>query len=435
MINTVRERREASGANVYMGTSGRKTIKFGVTSTWRNSIPYYVMKGRGWKEVEAHEDWDFFYADVGWIHENITYAQTAATGFRLQDHQRVNHYPNHVELTRKDLMSKNLKRAQKQAQKEGNTAEAEAYDFYPLTFTLPMEGAMMLRAFKEKGGVWIMKPVGGRQGKGIFLVNKPSQIDTWLKQSAKEKEVEEAKVVSYVAQKYIHNPYLVGGKKFDLRIFALVLSYAPLKIYLYREGFARFTNTTYSLDKEDLSNASVHLTNHAVQKKDAEYDATKSDLKWSIHSLRTFLASMHGTEATNVSFGKIQHIITQSLKSVQNVLINDKHCVELYGYDVMIDQDLKPWLIEVNASPALSSDNERDYELKFNLIEDFYTCLDMEKAFHGQTPKRVGGFDLIYDKDMVVRNSECPSLQSGLGIANNRVKSLKRLKKMNFKPS
>ena len=53
--------------------------------------------------------------------------QTAATGFRLQDHQRVNHYPNHVELTRKDLMSKNLKRAQKQAQKEGNTAEVSSY--------------------------------------------------------------------------------------------------------------------------------------------------------------------------------------------------------------------------------------------------------------------------------------------------------------------
>ena len=181
---------------------------------------------------------------------------------------------------------------------------------------------MMLRAFKEKGGVWIMKPVSGRQGKGIFLVNKPSQIDSWLKQSAKEKEVEDQKTVSYVAQKYIHNPYLVvmpppqpaqqrcsrsqlticlvrralnprrpsvsgcgwvqGGKKFDLRIFALVLSYAPLKVYLYREGFARFTNTTYSLDKDDLSNSSVHLTNHAVQKKDADYDATKSDLKWCV---------------------------------------------------------------------------------------------------------------------------------------------------------
>lgn len=31
-----------------------------------------VMKARGWKETEG-DDWDFFYADVGWIHENMTY--------------------------------------------------------------------------------------------------------------------------------------------------------------------------------------------------------------------------------------------------------------------------------------------------------------------------------------------------------------------------
>ena len=55
----------------------------------------------------------------------------------------------------------------------------------------------------------------------------------------------------------------------------------------------------------------------------------------------------------------------------------------------------------MNASPSLSSDNERDYELKYNMIEDFFTCLDLEKHFNGQTPKRVGGFDLIYDKDTV----------------------------------
>ena len=47
-----------------------------------------------------------------------------ASGFRISDAQRVNHFPNHVELTRKDLMAKNLKRAVKQAQKDGNLAEA-----------------------------------------------------------------------------------------------------------------------------------------------------------------------------------------------------------------------------------------------------------------------------------------------------------------------
>lgn len=87
------------------------------------------------------------------------------------------------------------------------------------------------------------------------------------------------------------------------------------QVYLYREGFARFTNATFSLDKEDLSNAYIHLTNHAVQKKDADYDAAKSDLKWSIHSLKTFLSSMHGQEASNTCFGKIQHIITQVCSS------------------------------------------------------------------------------------------------------------------------
>ena len=49
---------------------------------------------------------------------------------------------------------------------------------------------------------------------------------------------------NYVAQRYLDDPYLVGGKKFDMRIYAVCLSYNPLKVYLYREGFARFTART-----------------------------------------------------------------------------------------------------------------------------------------------------------------------------------------------
>lgn len=42
------------------------------------------------------------------------------TGYRLSDEQIVNHFPNHYELTRKDLMIKNIKRYRKDLEKEGS---------------------------------------------------------------------------------------------------------------------------------------------------------------------------------------------------------------------------------------------------------------------------------------------------------------------------
>lgn len=50
---------------------------------------------------------------------------------------------------------------------------------------------------------------------------------------------------SYVVQRYISNPYLLGGKKFDLRLYVLVTSFRPLTVYIYRDGFAKFSSTRY----------------------------------------------------------------------------------------------------------------------------------------------------------------------------------------------
>ena len=76
-------------------------------------------------------------------------------------------------------------------------------------------------------------------------------------------------------------------------------------------------------------------------------------------------------------------------------MVSDRHCYEVesstfasfypvsnfqcYGYDIIIDSNLKPWLIEVNASPSLSSttvktpkyfiekDDFSQFELEYNL--------------------------------------------------------------------
>ena len=63
----------------------------------------------------------------------------------------------------------------------------------------------------------------------------------------------------YVISRYIDKPLLVGGKKFDLRIYVLVTSYKPLKVWFSSSGFARFCNRKYTDNTSDLA---THLTNH-----------------------------------------------------------------------------------------------------------------------------------------------------------------------------
>ena len=77
----------------------------------------------------------------------------------------------------------------------------------------------------------------------------------------------------------------------------------------------------------------------------------------------------------------MDNIFIKSLLSVQKIMINDKHCFELYGYDILIDKKLKPWLLEVNASPSLSASSKEDYDLKTGLLEDTLNVIDMEGRY------------------------------------------------------
>lgn len=120
---------------------------------------------------------------------------------------------------------------------------------------------------------------------------------------------------AYVICRYIDKPLLVGGKKFDLRIYVLVTSYKPLKCWLSTQGFARFCTEKYSSDAIDLDNMMVHLTNVAISKKAEDYNAEHGS-KWSIENLRFYLEQTRGKIYTDKCFDEIKNIIYISLKSV-----------------------------------------------------------------------------------------------------------------------
>ncbi|NWX93993.1 TTLL9 polyglutamylase, partial [Nothoprocta pentlandii] len=399
--------------------------------------------------ARSEEPWDFHWCDVGWLHEHFDHAS-------LPEHVRLCHFRNHYELTRKNYLVKNLKRFRKQLEREAGKLEATKCDFFPKTFEMPLEYHLFVEEFhKNPGTTWIMKPVGRSQGKGIFLFRKLKDIIEWgkvrttLSPSGEcptgillfcyylslcfcytDDQKDETQVEVYVAQRYIENPYLIGGRKFDLRVYVLVTSYIPLKAWLYRGGFARFSKTRFTLNSID--DHYVHLTNVAVQKTAPDYDPEKG-CKWMIQQLRQYLTAKHGAEAVEILFADMDNIFIKSLQSVQKVMISDKHCFELYGYDILIDQDLKPWLIEVNASPSLIASSQEDYELKCHLLKDTLHIVDMEGRLSGKE-KRVGGFDLIWSDGPVSREgnlgtppSESFVANSHLGCHNDRKKQLKQL--------
>ncbi|KAJ4460001.1 putative tubulin tyrosine ligase [Paratrimastix pyriformis] len=368
-----------------------RVIRF--RSSLRNTV-LDVMRHRGWKETDAEVDWEIFWAEREWIHQCFDHV-------RLNDVQRVNHFRNHYELTRKDLLIKNLKRMKKQLEREERALEASKFDFFPGTYVLPQEFGMWKEEFKQRQGVtWIMKPIAKSQGKGIFLVNKLSQVTDWKRDHPDPSD-------SYIIQRYLDNPYLIGGKKFDLRIYCLVTSYSPLTAYLYRSGFGRFSFHRFTMNSRDMGNSYVHLTNVAIQKTAPDYDPN-AGCKWDLHHLKMYMISKHGEGPVNELFANIQALIIRSLLAVQKVIINDKHCFELYGYDILIDDHLKPWLLEVNASPSLTADTWMDYELKFALLTDVFDVLDIE----GDETK-IGGFDLIYRGAPVLHPPTCSATLLG----------------------
>lgn len=375
-----------------------------------------VMRSRGWKETDSETEWDFFWADVSWIREVLDH-------FRLDEHMRINHFRNHYELTRKDLMVKNLKRMKKALEREDRADEAAKFDFFPATYSLPADYGLFEMDYKKNpNAVWIMKPPAKAQGKGIFLFTKISQINDWKKdyrwkQGADKSKEQESTVEPYLAQRYIDNPHLVGGKKYDLRIYILVTSYAPLTCWLHRTGFARFCHHRFSM--KDIENTFIHVTNVAVQKTNPNY-SSQSGCKYGIRNLREYFTATVGEAASNKVFGDIQVLILKTLQAVQKIVINDKHCFELYGYDILIDDQLHPWLIETNASPSLTAETPADYHLKFNLLEDMLNVIDIEKRLQGNET-RVGGFDLIWKNGPIgvtLNDPAVTSVQSYLGCAN-----------------
>ncbi|XP_060151053.1 tubulin polyglutamylase TTLL5 isoform X6 [Globicephala melas] len=283
----------------------------------------------------------------------------------LSEAQKVNHFPRSYELTRKDRLYKNIIRMQ-------HTHGFKAFHILPQTFLLPAEYAEFCNSYSKDRGPWIVKPVASSRGRGVYLINNPNQIS-----------LEENILVS----RYINNPLLIDDFKFDVRLYVLVTSYDPLVIYLYEEGLARFATVRYDQGTKNIRNQFMHLTNYSVNKKSGDYvscdDPEVEDYgnKWSMSAMLRYL-KQEGKDTTAL-MAHVEDLIIKTIISAELAIAtacktfvpHRSSCFELYGFDVLIDSTLKPWLLEVNLSPSLACDAPLDLKIKASMISDMFTVV------------------------------------------------------------
>jgi tubulin polyglutamylase TTLL6/13 len=232
-----------------------------------------------------------------------------------------------------------------------------------------------------------VKPDCESQGKGIFLTRTWEDIDPHE---------------HVVAQHYIDPPYLIDGLKFDLRIYVLLYGINPMRVYLYEEGMARFATRPYEAPKgSNLRDVYMHLTNYAINKESSNYvqnddeDGGGGGHKRSLTQIYSEIARKEGpkTGAQRVADLKVQikDMIVKTLitgqpslwhlyRSCQPEDVENQLCFQILGFDVMMDADLKPWLIEVNHAPSLATESPFDLKIKSQLVRDTIRLLNLSPS-------------------------------------------------------
>ena len=193
--------------------------------------------------------------------------------------------------------------------------------------------------------IWIIKPMSTSKGSGIFLVDG---LEEALESGAKNQ--------SRIIQKYIEKPLILrnspmsnlNGKKFDIRQWVLVTSMNPLTVYMFSDCYLRVCSSDFNL--EDIKNNYRHLTNFSINKE--KYGKNVQNSVCELEPLKEYLRETRNLDWDTHIKPRIVNIILKTLFSVCEEIEQKSNCFELFGFDILLDERCKPWLLEVNLSPA-----------------------------------------------------------------------------------
>ena len=140
----------------------------------------------------------------------------------------------------------------------------------------------------------------------------------------------------------------------------------------------------------NLDNPWIHLTNYSLNKDNPEYvksDSTDDENIGSKWTLGALLRHLKSKKIDTIKIMKnIEDIVIKTIisaegsiaESVEKCVRHRGNCSEIFGFDILLDENLKAWLIEVNLSPSLATGSQLDFKIKSNLINDYLNLIGIQ---------------------------------------------------------
>ncbi|XP_028301080.1 tubulin polyglutamylase TTLL7 isoform X3 [Gouania willdenowi] len=323
--------------------------KFEIVRTAIGEIDFFKIQ-------DEDETANLIWSDSAVQHEKIA---------ELRNYQRINHFPGMGEICRKDCLARNMSKIIK--------CQPQEYSFIPKTWIFPAEYTQFQNYVKElrrkrKQKTFIVKPANGAMGHGISLIRNCEKLP-----------VQE----HYIVQEYLDKPFLMEGYKFDLRIYILVTSCDPLRIFLYNDGLVRMGTEKYHAPSEaNLSQLYMHLTNYSVNKHNENFERDETTDKGSKRSISWFTEFLRTNDYDVAKFwGDVSELVVKTLIVAEPHVLHayrmcrpgqppgsDSVCFEVLGFDIILDRKLKPWLLEINRAPSFGTDQKIDYDVKKGVL-------------------------------------------------------------------
>ncbi|XP_034552579.1 protein polyglycylase TTLL10 isoform X7 [Notolabrus celidotus] len=326
-------------------------------------------ESRGWKRIHNKHREDF---KLKWCE---TKSPPNYCNFR-EGEQLLYQIPNNKVLTTKIGLLSSLREYERVSSKVNHgqgLRRLKMDEFIPTTFRMDLREereaffAQEEGVSSKEGHMWICKPTGLNQGRGIFLLKSQEDVVAFrLKLQQTEEHQASRKTLhrqpqARIVQHYIQRPLLLKGKKFDVRSFLLIACTAPYMVF-FRHGYVRLTCDLYDPTSNNLI---AHLTNQYMQKKSPLYSQLKEDTVWSMESFNTYVNDRFQVAkglprdwVLGVFARRMQQIMTQCFFAVKSKLDRRLGLFDLIGCDFMVDEDFKVWLLEMNCNPALHTNCE-----------------------------------------------------------------------------